>query len=82
PIPPSPFDAEAIEQMFTRSLLLKKSGITFEDLGEKVWTMQLQQKSYQVTFHPDTFDEHPSLRLMTFGDPLFEYLLAISLTIL
>ncbi|MCA6573114.1 MAG: DEAD/DEAH box helicase family protein [Pseudanabaena sp. M57BS1SP1A06MG] len=82
PIPPSPFDAEAIEQMFTRSLLLQKSGITFEDVGDKVWTMQLQQKSYQVTFHPDTFDEHPSLRLMTFGDPLFEYLLAISLTIL
>ena len=75
PIPRSPFDAEAIEQMFTRSLLLKKSGITFEDLGEKVWTMQLQQKSYQVTFHPDTFDEHPSLRLMTFGDPLFESIL-------
>ena len=37
--------------------------------------MQLQQKSYQVTFYPDTFDEHPSLRLMTFGDPLFELLL-------
>ncbi|MFN9483101.1 MAG: helicase, partial [Pseudanabaena sp.] len=82
PIPTSPFDAEAIEQMFTRSLLLKRAGVTFENAGEKVWKMQLQQKSYQVTFHPDTFDEHPSLRLMTFGDPLFEYLLAISLTIL
>lgn len=75
PIPPSPFDADAIEQMFTRSLLLQKAGITFNRFGEKVWTMQLQQKSYQVTFHPDTFDEHPSLRLMTFGDPLFEMLL-------
>ena len=61
--------------MFTRSLLLQKSGITFEDVGDKVWTTQLQQKSYQVTFHPDTFDEHPSLRLMTFGDPLFESIL-------
>ena len=79
PIPRSPFDAEAIEQMFTRSLLLQKAGITFEDAGEKVWTMQFQPKSYQVTFHPDTFDEHPSLRLMTFGDPLFELLLFNSL---
>ncbi len=81
PIPPSPFKAEAIEQMFTRSLLLQKSGITFEDAGDKVWTMQLQQKSYQVTFYPDTFDEHPSLRLMTFGDPLFELLLFNSLEV-
>ena len=79
PIPPSPFDADAIEQLFTRSLLLQKSGITFKDAGDKVWTMQLQQKSYQVTFYPDTFDEHPSLRLMTFGDPLFELLLFNSL---
>ena len=75
PIPRSPFDAEAIEQMFTRSLILQKAGITFEDAGEKVWTLKLQQKSYQVTFYPDTFDEHPSLRLMTFGDPLFESIL-------
>ena len=75
PIPPSPFDAEAIEQLFTRSLLLQKFGITFEDAGDKVWTLRLQQNSYQVTFHPNTFDEHPSLRLMTFGDPLFELIL-------
>jgi len=80
PIPTSPFDAEAIEQMFTRSLLLQKSGITFEELGEKIWTLRsqagsLRGLSYQVTFHPDIFDEHPSLRLMTFGDPLFELLL-------
>ena len=81
PIPPSPFDADAIEQMFTRSLLLQKAGITFNRFGEKVWTMQLQQKSYQVTFYPDTFDEHPSLRLMTFGDPLFELLLFNSLEV-
>ena len=37
--------------------------------------LRLQQKFYQVTVHPDTFDEHPSLRLMTFGDPLFESIL-------
>jgi SNF2 family DNA or RNA helicase len=75
PIPPSPFDAEAIEQMFTRSLLLQKVGITFEKAEEKTWKLQFQQKSYQVTFYADTFDEHPSLRLMSFGDPLFESLL-------
>ncbi|MFM7602576.1 MAG: hypothetical protein ACKO7R_15480 [Pseudanabaena sp.] len=77
----SPFDAKAIEQLFTRSLLIQKSGITFEDAGDKVWTMQLQQKSYQVTFDPDIFDEHPSLRLMTFGDPLFETILFTALEV-
>jgi len=75
PIPPSPFDAEAIEQMFTRSLLLQKAGVTFEKVEEKIWGLQFQQKSYQVTFYTDTFDEHPSLRLMTFGDPLFDEIL-------
>jgi hypothetical protein len=31
-----------------------------------------------VTFYPDVFDEMPSRRLMTFGDPLFEELLRFS----
>jgi hypothetical protein len=28
-----------------------------------------------VTFYPSVFDEIPSLRLMNFGDPLFEKML-------
>ncbi len=75
PIPSSPFNAEIIEQVLTRSRLLQKAGIRFEKIAEKLWKLQLEDQSYQVTFYADTFDEHPSLRLMTFGDPIFELLL-------
>lgn len=77
PIPESPFSSEAIEQLFTNSLLLKNKGVEFNKESGRVWQLIYQQSIYRVTFYPDVFDEFPSLRLMSFGDPLFEQILSI-----
>jgi hypothetical protein len=75
PIAPSPFSAADIEQLFTTSALLKACGATFELEGNGVWMIMYRSQTYRITFNPTIFDEHPSLRLMTFGEPLFEALL-------
>jgi hypothetical protein len=74
-IAPSPFSAEDLEQLFTTSKLLKAAGANFEQEGNGIWTLTYQSQAYQVTFNPTVFDEHSSLRFMTFGEPLFEALL-------
>ena len=71
-IPPSPITIEALEQLFTQSALLKIKGIQFMPQNNHIWTMIENNKTYQVTFNPKTYEEFPSLRLMNFGDPLFE----------
>jgi len=78
PIPQSPFSSEAIEQLLTSSLLLKSNGVEFNKESEQIWQLVYQQSIYRITFYPDVFDEIPSLRLMSFGDPLFEQILAIT----
>ncbi|MBU6185762.1 MAG: DEAD/DEAH box helicase family protein [Cyanobacteria bacterium REEB444] len=78
PIAQSPFSSEAMEQLFTNSLLLKNMGVEFTRESEGVWQLIYQQSIFSVTFYPDVFDEFPSLRLMSFGDPLFEQILAIT----
>jgi len=75
PIPTSPFNLEAIEQLFTSSISLKNAGIQFETRSKGTWQLNYQGQNYLVTFYPNIFDEMPSLRLMNFGDPLFEELL-------
>ena len=39
--------------------------------SQRVWELTYKNKIYSVTFYPQVFDEKPSLRLMTLGDPLF-----------
>jgi superfamily II DNA/RNA helicase len=74
PIPQSPMQSEAIEQLYTTSARLKAIGVTFEKTGAN-WNLFYKAQSYAVTFYPDQFEQFPSLRLMSFGDPLFEDLL-------
>jgi len=75
PIAPAPVFAEDIEKLFITSALLKACGATFEPEGNGIWSLMYRSQAYRVTFTPTVFDEHPSLRLMTFGEPLFEGLL-------
>jgi len=66
---------DAIENLFTTSLILKSSGVTFEPKGERKWLLTYKGKKYMVTFYPDVFDETPTLRLISFGEPLFTELM-------
>ncbi len=75
PIHPTPFTPESIEQLFTTSTIFRAGGACFENKSKRIWQLTYKQQSYAVTFYPDVFDEMPSLRLMNFGDPLFEELL-------
>jgi hypothetical protein len=48
--------------------------------ADRIWELVHKAQNYTITFYPDVFDEMSSLRLMTFGDPLFEEILNISTT--
>lgn len=48
--------------------------IGFQDCGESVWLLRFHDKYYRVTFNPQTYDECPSLQLLSIGNPLFEQL--------
>ena len=75
PISAAPFTPETIEQLFTSSAILKANGVQFESRSADIWQLTYKGQNYTVTFYPKVFDEMPSLRLMNFGDPLFEQLL-------
>ncbi|BAY80431.1 helicase-like protein (plasmid) [Nostoc linckia NIES-25] len=75
PISATPFTPETIEQLFTSSAILKANGVQFERRTEGTWQLSYKRQNYTVTFYPNVFDEMSSLRLMNFGDPLFEELL-------
>jgi len=79
PIAPAPVSAEDLEQLFTTSKLLKAAGATFEQEGNGIWTLTYRSQSYRITFSPTVFDEHPSLRFMSFGELLFEGLYQFSI---
>ncbi len=79
PIHPAPFTPESIERLFTTSQLLRLHGISFQKTKERIWELAYKKQNYTITFYPDVFDEMPSLRLMSFGDPLFEEILSISM---
>ncbi len=81
PIPLSPFELEQVEQLLTASSVLKSKGIIFEPISKLTWQLTFQDRKYAVTFYPEVFDAMPSLRLMNFGDPLFEKLLWIILSL-
>ncbi len=75
PIPLTDILPENIEQMFATSSRLKSCGVKFEEAGNNIWQLTYKQQTYRVTFSPAVFNEMPSLRLMSFGEPLFEELL-------
>jgi SNF2 family DNA or RNA helicase len=74
-IAPAPITPPELEQLFTTSKLLKAAGAFFEAEGNGVWRLTYQFKIHRVTFLPEVYEEQPSLRLMNFGDRLFENLL-------
>jgi superfamily II DNA or RNA helicase len=80
PVTPAPISPEAIEQMFTNSALLKSTEAVFEKTSGRTWQLTYKSQTYTVTFYPGVFDETPSLRLMNFGEPLFEELIQAVLT--
>ena len=72
PLSSSPINQKTIEELFTNSQILATNNVFFEFVGDRIWQLNYKDKIYAVTFYPEVFDEKASLRLMTFGDPLFE----------
>lgn len=77
PLIPTNLSAELIENLFTDSLLLKILGIKFTFLEDKLWQLNYQNSNYQVTFDVNVFEGKPSVRFMSFGEPLFDELLGL-----
>ncbi len=75
PISPAPVTPETIEQLFTTSTILRSCGALLTSKSDRTWELTYKGRNVSVTFYPEVFDEMPSLRLMSFGEPLFEELL-------
>ena len=74
PLPAAPVTAAGIQELFVRSHLLKAKGIEFSEVETGIWDLKHKGTTYQVTFNPTLFEEKPSLRLMNWGEPLFDRL--------
>jgi len=82
PLAPAPLSWQEIETAFTQSQRLRSHGFNWVALEGEKWqlssnTPQYPQLSLRVTFNPAVFGADPGLRLMSFGDPVFEGLLAM-----
>ena len=75
PLPATAINSEAIEETVTQSVLLRTKGVHFTLVESGIWQMSYGQWANTVTFQPAIFTDKPSLRLMTWGDPLFHQLL-------
>ena len=75
PLVSSPITPEEIEALFTNSQILQAENILFESKSDRTWELTYKNKTYSITFSPEVYDEKPSLRLMTFGDPFFKLIL-------
>jgi ERCC4-related helicase len=79
PFAPTTLTNDRIEALFTSSVTLKSKGVEFISQGDRCWQLIFQNKPYLVTFYPEVFEERSSsLRLLAFGDPLFDRLLALT----
>lgn len=74
PLPSTPLTAESLEELLTRSQILKTLGFYFEKIEPKIWQLRFKNQTYSVTFYPEVFDEQPSLQFMSFGNPLLEFI--------
>lgn len=74
-IPSAPITLQEIEQLFTTSVLVKACGAEFKKADDQIWNLTYQRQPHAVTFYPQIFEKHSSLRLMGFGDPIFEEIL-------
>ncbi|MFP4133973.1 MAG: DEAD/DEAH box helicase, partial [Halothece sp.] len=76
PLARSLLSQKDIEQLMINSQILASQGVEWVEMRDRVWQLNYADNSYQVTFDPEVFAENNSLRLMSFGDPLFEALIA------
>jgi superfamily II DNA/RNA helicase len=67
---------EKIEHILTKSEFLKTKSIDFKNKGEKIWLLKYEDQEHEITFYPEKFTENPHLRLISFGEPLFTFLLS------
>lgn len=77
----TPVKPEEVEKWCTQSRILGKKGIEFVERGDRIWQMRVGERSYEVTFYPEVYEESNHLRLMGYGEPLFELLLEIVLRV-
>lgn len=70
---------EMTEKLLTQSPFLRNQGVEFMAKENQIWVVKYQNQTYEVTFYPDIFEEFPSLRLMTLGEPLFEQILELAI---
>jgi hypothetical protein len=70
PLPPSPIKVAEIQELFTRSHLLKARGTEFSEVEAGIWALKRKGLDDRVTFDSTLFEEKPSLRLMTLGRSL------------
>lgn len=75
-IPPSLITPAEIEQLFTTSKLIKAHA-QFNSASAHTWNLLFKGQAYIVTFDLKLFEENPALRLMSFGDPIFEEILQV-----
>jgi len=75
-LPPTPITSEEIEQLLTTSALVKACGAEFQKGDVQTWELTYQHQTYAITFYPQVFSENSHLRLMGFGDPIFEKILS------
>jgi ERCC4-related helicase len=73
----SPITCQQTEELFTHSHIFPSRGVEFIPQDQSIWQVKQDNKTYTVTFYPEVFDEFPSLRLMSMGEPLFEHLLQL-----
>jgi ERCC4-related helicase len=73
--PTSPVTLEQIEDIFTKSQVTSTLFTAHPEI-EKAYFLQWENASYPVTFSGEVFDQHPdTLRMLTFGAPLFQQIL-------
>jgi SNF2 family DNA or RNA helicase len=68
---------EMTKNLLTQSPILKRKGVEFFEKDHQIWLVKYDNQTYKITFYPEIFEELPSLRLMTLGEPLFDNLLNI-----
>ncbi len=73
--PTSPVTLEQIEDILTKSQVTSTLFTSHPEI-EKAYLFQWENTSYPVTFSREVFDQYPvTLRILTFGTPLFNQIL-------
>ena len=78
PMVPAPTSPDAIEELFTQSMILQSQNVVFTKITTDLWKLNLQGIEYSITFSLDKFEENPNLRLILPGDPIFEQICVIA----